>query len=57
MKYTLEYEEVLKQWVVFKVERSLKTEVFRNNYKNVCKDYIKAMEVKESGRKNNNKQK
>lgn len=55
MKYTIEYEEILKQWVVFKVEKSLKTEVFRHKYKSVCKEFKKTMEDEESGRKRNKK--
>lgn len=50
----IEYEECYKKWVVFKVERSLKTEIFRNKYKKECKEYVKKATKKEEN-KNGNK--
>lgn len=47
----IEYEECYKKWVVFKVERSLKTEIFRNKYKKECKEYIKNKKATKKGGK------
>ncbi len=44
MKWTIEFEKVLNEWVVFKVDKNAKFEVFRNKAKKCCKDFIKIME-------------
>lgn len=52
----IEYEECYKKWVVFKVKRSLKTEIFRNKYKKECKEYVKNKKAtKKEENKNGNK--
>lgn len=51
MKYTIEFEKVLNQWVVFKVDKNAKFEVFRNKTKKCCKEFIKTMEVKNERKK------
>ena len=51
MKYKIEYEPVLKSWVVFQVDKSAKFEVFRNKAKKCCKEFIKTMEVKNERKK------
>ena len=57
MKYEIEYEPVLKQWVVFKVDGSLKIDVFKHRLKKCCTEFKKTMEErsKNGNRRNSNR--
>ena len=48
-KMIIEYEKCYKKWVVFKVFKNIKIEVFKDKYKKNCKNYIKLKKKKKNG--------
>jgi len=39
--YSIEYEDILKKWVVFEKRGNLWWQVFADKYKKKCKEWIK----------------